>query len=559
MTIAEGEPYFYQLLLRSHPWRNESDIRANYTTYRDHYLALNPQERQAMQNELNTYIQQRSAEHFSHFEDLLDSLLMQLNTLPTSISDIIRMQMTILYRTPPILPQTIISDLPSDQFQALDCLTNKFGPLSRNKYPYYFLTGAAGTGKLYIANLLVQFLQQKSLPYLLMAPTGVAAQNVGGKTIHSTLRICQSDGHFKTLALHDPQFRDELLKIRAIIIDEISMVPAALLDFISNTLAQLHANNMPFGNIPTLLIGDLYQLPPVDGSLVFHAASWKVFHPLFLTQSQRQKSDPTFYSLLNEVRTGTISSATWNLLYDRYKYTCNNTHPQDILSTTYIVATRSCASSINTTICNMLPTQENQFLLSESHDAISNNVWKDGSAEHLFKGKTNLPLQVRLQPGARVMLLNNNHFDKGLCNGSIGFVTSIDLDAFLVNIAFHVSSNNNSEVIHLSISQTTASFYIDGAHASRTQFPLQNSFALTVHKSQSLTLPKIDTLLNDEFFAYGHAYTALSRASRWEDVRISDLHPSAFRVNPAVTTEYARLQNLYNSMSLHLNNYGSNQ
>ena len=136
MRIAEGEPYFYQLLLRLHSWRSESEIRGDYPSYRDHYLALHPQETEAMRNELNNYLQQRLAEHFSHFEDLLDSLLIQLNTLPTSISDIIRLQMTILYRTPPILPQTIISELPSDQFQALDCLTNKFGPLSRNKYPY---------------------------------------------------------------------------------------------------------------------------------------------------------------------------------------------------------------------------------------------------------------------------------------------------------------------------------------------------------------------------------------------------------------------------------------
>lgn len=557
IRIAEGDPYFYQLLLRSHPWRSESAIRGNHATYRDHYLTLHPEETEAMRNELTTYLAQRSAERFSHFEDLINSLFTRLNTLPTSISDIIRLQMTILYRTPPIIPQSTISDLPSDQYAALDCLTNKFGPLTRTKYPYYFLTGAAGTGKSHVAYLFVQFLQQKNLPYLLMAPTGVAAQNVGGKTIHSSLRICQSDGHYKTLALYDPQFRHELLKIRCIIIDEISMVSAAMLDFISNTFAQLHANNMAFGNLPTLLIGDLHQLPPVDGSLVFRAASWKVFQPLFLTQSQRQKSDPTFYSLLNEVRTGNISQSTWDTLYQRYKSTFNSTQPQDILSTTYIVGTRSSAQSINTTICNNLPTQDDQFLISSAHDVIRNTVWEDGTAERLFKSKTNLPQEVRLQPGARVMLLNNDYFDRGLCNGSIGFVTNIDISTPLVNVAFHVSPHGNSEILHLSIPRTTASFYVDGAHASRTQFPLQNSFALTVHKSQSLTLPKIDIHLDDQFFAPGHAYTAISRASSWDDIRISDLNPSAFRVDPAVIDEYARLTELHQKMSSHINNYGT--
>jgi len=554
MKITDGDPYFYQLLLQKHAWRSESEISGNYPSYRDHYLAIHPDETEAMTNEIANYLEQHSSEHHAHFQDLLDNLIINLHSVPTSISDIIRMQMNILYHTPPILPQNTIATLPSDQFAALDCLTNKFGPLSRTKYPYYFLTGAAGTGKSHVTRLFVQFLDNKKIPFLLLAPTGVTAQNINGKTIHSAIRICQRDGHYMTLAFHNDDLYTELSKIKFILIDEVSMVSAQLLDFISNTFAQIHHNNIPFGNIPTLLIGDLYQLPPVTGSSVFYAATWQVFQPLFLTQSQRQASDPTFYSLLNEIRVGKISPKSWNTLYERHKLS-KTTDPENIYTTTYIVGKRSAAHAINTTICNTLPTHENQYLLSESHDVIGNTIWKDGTAEPLFKNKTNLPHIIRLQPGARVMLLNNDFFDKGLCNGSIGFVTNIDIPTSLVHVAFHISNKHQSDIIHLAIPHTTASFFLNGAHATRTQYPLQNSFALTVHKSQSLGLPKIDCAFNEQFFANGQAYTAISRASAWKDVRISDLHPSAFHVDHAVTIEYARLATLDQKMSNHINTY----
>jgi hypothetical protein len=244
MHIGDGEPYFYQLLLRNHPWRSESEIQGQYTTYRDHYLALHPDEAEALRDESATYLAQRSSELFNNFEHLLDTLFTRLQSIPSSVSELIRMQMMLLYQSPPIHSSNQITTLPPDQYAALDYLTNRFGPLSRNKYPYYFLTGAAGTGKSYVVNLFIQFLQRKKKPYLLLAPTGVAATNINGRTIHSALRIQDTDGHFRTLAFHDPNFYADLRKVECIVIDEISMVPAALMDFMSNTFAQLHCNNL---------------------------------------------------------------------------------------------------------------------------------------------------------------------------------------------------------------------------------------------------------------------------------------------------------------------------
>jgi hypothetical protein len=550
MHISHGEPYFYQLLLHNHAWRSENELYGGYTTYRDHYFALHPDQRELMHNETATYLAQCEAQNFSQFQDLLDTFCMRLALTPVpAVHDVISRQMSALYKTPPIVPPNAMAELPPDQFTALNTLINKLGQSGRDKYPYYFLTGAAGTGKSYVLNLFVQHLQRTHKQYILLAPTGVAANNVEGHTIHSALRICQRDNQYITLALHNAELQHELKSVQVILIDEISMVAANLLDFISETFAKIHKNNIAFGGIPVVVVGDLCQLPPVSGPQVFHAAVWPIFHPIFLTHSHRQSSDPTFFKLLNEVRTGTIQPETWEILYNRHKETIQaHKDATHVLTTTHLVGMRKCASSINTTICNTLPTSEDQFLLATSHDVIRNDRWEGDSAEKLFKNKTNLPNVVRLQPGARVMLLNNSYFDQGLCNGSIGFVTHIDLEHSLVHTAFHVTRNNTSQIIHLSIPRTTQTFFLDGAHASRTQFPLQNCFALTVHKAQSLTLPSINVFLNKQFFTPGHAYVALSRASKWSDVQIADLDPAAFQVDYSVLAEYARLSEVHRKL-----------
>jgi hypothetical protein len=542
--ITDGEPYFYQLLLRNHSWRSEVEIRGGHATYRDHYLALHPEETSIMQDETRRYLQQRSSEFTLKFDELLETLLSRLQSIATStVAQIIRTQMTALRRAPIIIPRTGIAELPTDQFAALNTLMNKLGRSGRDKYPFYFLTGPAGTGKSYVISLFVEFLRRTNKNYVLLAPTGVAAQNISGQTVHSALRITQSSGHYTTLAFHDRSLYDELNSLDCIIIDEISMVSAGLLDFLSNMFARIKQNALAFGGIPVVVSGDLYQLPPVEGPPVFRAAVWSIFYPLFLTQSRRQEADPEFYKILNEIRVGNISQDTWNLLYQRYKKTIQTSHSADILTTTYIVGMCHCAQSINVYVCNTLPVMEDQFLLSTADDVIHGEAW-EGSAQKLFKGKTNLPEVVRLQPGARVMLLNNDHFQNGLCNGSIGYVTKIDLDACIVYVAFQVSQNNTSSMLHLALGKTTKSFFINGAHASRTQFPLQNCFALTAHKAQGVTLPSTNIHLDKQFFAPGHSYVALSRASSWKNISISALDPAAFKVDPAVTREYARLNEL---------------
>ena len=143
-----------------------------------------------------------------------------------------------------------------------------------------------------------------------MAPTGVAAQNIGGETIHSALRIHETLGKFQSLAFYDIEFFKTLKKIDTLIFDEISMVSAKLFSFISDMFSIIQQQTIAFGGINIVVVGDLAQLPPVSGSPIYKCSEWKLFYPLFLRQPQRQIQDLQYYNALQEVRLNEMSLTT---------------------------------------------------------------------------------------------------------------------------------------------------------------------------------------------------------------------------------------------------------
>ena len=138
------------------------------------------------------------------------------------------------------------------------------------------------------------------------------------------------------------------------------------------------------------------------------------------------------------------------------------------------------------------------------------------------------------------MYLNNSLIEYGICNGTIRIITNVNTTDQYIRVAFSIRGS----IIDIDIYKQTHHFNVNGNNAKRTQFPIQNSFALTVHKTQGLTLLKVTLALDGNIFSPGQAYVALSRCTTWDNVSISHLDRSAFMVNPEVTQEYQRLNTI---------------
>ena len=233
--------------------------------------------------------------------------------------------------------------------------------LEGEEQQFIYLTGAAGTGK---TTLIERVVDECSLKKMVVAPTGVAALNIGGSTINSAFRI-----GFDTFPViqesNDPRFKKLLKKLELLIIDEISMVRAPMLDAISETLKVHRNSSEPFGGIHVLACGDLFQLPPVvkdhevnaidekyESVYFFSAMSYKEIEaPSFfeLTYSFRQSEDKNFYSLLNNIRLGNDLEES----IDKINRACYN--PEFTNESSMIITTRKYrAEQINEEMLNLI-------------------------------------------------------------------------------------------------------------------------------------------------------------------------------------------------------------
>ncbi len=183
-------------------------------------------------------------------------------------------------------------------------------------------------------------------------------------------------------------------------------------------------------------------------------------------------------------------------------------------------------------------------LISIADDYINHVQCTPKEYDRQFRYYTNLPSELIIREGARVMFLTNKLFSEELCNGSIGIITKL-IDEDHVEVVFPINSGINQIVIE----KTTAYFNFNGAPAQRTQFPLQNAFALTVHKTQGLTLSHATVSLDAQMFAVGQAYVAMSRATSWQNLEIRSFDQNAIKVDNAMLLELNRLQEKFDSMS----------
>lgn len=409
-----------------------------------------------------------------------------------------------------------------------------------------FLTGKAGTGKTTFLRNIRQSTLKRSV---VVAPTGVAALNAGGVTIHSFFQLPfgpQLPGDFnpqnpRQHAAKLQRFtREKINIIRSIdllIIDEISMVRADLLDAVDSVLRRFRKRNLSFGGVQLLMIGDLQQLAPItkddewellrpyyDSPFFFSSRALQktVFTAIELQHIYRQ-SDPRFIELLNKVRENQPEENTIKALNERYDPRFDQeSHPGYINLTTH----NNQAAQINERHLNKIKSRKHTFA------AETQGVFP----EYSFPTLAELELKV----GAQVMFVKNDSSPlKRYYNGKIGVITSIDKDEDIVK----VECNGDESVITVTPEEWKNCNYsldeksneiVENVIGTFRQIPLKLAWAITIHKSQGLTFDKVIIDANAAF-AHGQVYVALSRCTSLEGLVLSSrIEPHSIRSDSTV-------------------------
>ncbi|GAB3711832.1 helix-turn-helix domain-containing protein [Spirosoma flavus] len=390
-----------------------------------------------------------------------------------------------------------------------------------------FLTGKAGTGK---TTFLHQVKQLSAKRMAVVAPTGVAAINAGGVTIHSLFQLPFGPLVPGSTLRESRKFNKEKIRLLRtldlLIIDEISMVRADVLDGIDEVLRRYRNSGQPFGGVQLLLIGDMQQLPPV-----IRDEEWTLLKPHYetgyffgskalrqipyisieLTHIYRQ-ADARFISLLNSIREKTV---TREQLADLNQRHIPNFAPHDKEGYITLSTHNTTAQQINSNKLNDLSTKLYTFDATVEGDFPASNYPTEASLE--------------LKVGAQVMFIKNDITrEKRYYNGKIGQIVDIDDDII------YVKCGDDEDVIDvLPVDWTNLKYTIDpttkeikaDAIGTFRQFPLKLAWAITIHKSQGLTFEKaiIDA---SAAFAHGQVYVALSRCKTLDGLVLRSPIPS---------------------------------
>jgi hypothetical protein len=401
---------------------------------------------------------------------------------------------------------------------------------------HLFLTGKAGTGKTTFLKYIKEHTHKNAI---VTAPTGIAAINAGGVTLHSLFQLplepyvpgystVSSKKHFFRFS---KQKIDLLKQLELLIIDEVSMLRADILDSIDVSLRSIRRNSKPFGGIQVLYIGDLFQLPPVakeeewnllkeyyQSTFFFHANVIQQTKPVYLELKKvYRQGDPEFVDLLNRIRNNVVTSEDiqkLNSLYNR----------------------------------NFTPTPEDNYIILTTHnykaDHINNAKLAElPGTERIFSGEVkgdfpavSLPtdMQLRLKSGAQIMFLKNDTDEHRYYNGKIGIISRIVADQIHVYL-----SDTNDTIILKKETWENKRYELDKASGkikeevlgSFSQYPIRLAWAITIHKSQGLTFKKAIIDIGSSFAA-GQAYVALSRCVSLEGIVLySKIHPNCIMID----------------------------
>ncbi len=407
---------------------------------------------------------------------------------------------------------------------------------------HLFITGRAGTGK---STLLQIFRRSTKKNVVVVAPTGVAALNVGGQTIHSLFgfppRLLQS----KDIRANR-RYKRLFLNLEVLVIDEISMVRADMMQAIDYALKLNRENGEPFGGVQLILFGDLYQLPPVVSSqeerqwFSLHYASAYFFSAdaldyidlemIELEQVYRQDS-VHFLRLLEAIRNATMDYEELDSLNERH---IPDFKPEEGENYLTLAARNATVNKINSTA---LAENLNPEMLYVAK--VSGNF-----PDRLFP----VPAGLKLKVGAQVMTVRNDN-DRQYVNGTIGTVIECKPESVLI----HVNEEGKPREIEVGYEEWDIIRYkADTADLSKIgtetlgtykQLPVRLAWAVTIHKSQGKTFDKIIIDLGRGAFEHGQTYVALSRCRTLEGIVLKKpLTPRDVMIDPAIVEFYEMMR-----------------
>lgn len=381
------------------------------------------------------------------------------------------------------------------------------------------LTGAAGSGKTYTLNKFIKRVRAQGKSVAVTATTGLAATHLNGNTIHAWSGIGVHDELPKRFADHISKTRTDLMrKADVLVIDEISMLHDYRLDMVDEVLRAVRGEDVPFGGLQIVLSGDFFQLPPVNrtdgrqGSFITNSRVWQEgdFTICYLDEQHRQADDDQYAALMNAIRSGMMTRRQLESLRSR----------QGVTMDPFVAHTRLLTTNANVDAINA------RHLAELDTDVFQYQMTTTGSKQYVEQLKRSClaPEVLELKLGAAVMCIKNSQ-DRRYVNGSLGVVSGFDKGSDMPIVKL----NNGATIV---VRPDTWELRDgDKKRASLTQLPLRLAWAITVHKSQGMTLDGARIDLSNAFVE-GMGYVALSRVKSLQSLALDGMNGMALRTSP---------------------------
>jgi ATP-dependent exoDNAse (exonuclease V) alpha subunit len=403
-----------------------------------------------------------------------------------------------------------------------------------------FLTGAAGSGKTYVLREYIKYLQDLNANIGITASTGIAATHMGGMTIHSWSGIGIKDNLSKSdlqEIAEKKHIRNKVKNASVLIIDEISMLHHYRLDLIDKVIREIKNSPETFGGMQVVFCGDFFQLPPIkragDGEVFFayHSNAWKNLNlkVCYLSEQHRQ-NDLEYLKVLNAVRENSVSPEIMEILKTRFN------------KKTETEATKLYSHNRDVNV-------ENEDELGKISGKVFEYQMQERGRKNLvetLKKSCLAPETLRLKIGAKVMFVKNN-FEEGYVNGTSGTIIKCGYEEIRVK---------TSSGMIIDVERESWRIEEDGkSKAEIIQYPLRLAWAITVHKSQGMSL---DAALVDlsQSFERGMGYVALSRVRSLEGLFIKGINDMALKVNEEVLDLDKKFKDLSKTNSFHIKTMG---